>query len=116
MAAATIPGVESASNVNLGTAGNFVILSQSGITNIPTSALTGDVGTSPITGASITGLSCTEVTGTIYTVDAAGPVMPGDRPVLTVSGCRGHCRQRTRMPPGDRWNTLTLELVEKLAG
>ena len=59
--------------VNLGTAGNFVILSKAGITNIPTSAITGDVGTSPITGASIAGLDCAEVTGTIYTVDAAGP-------------------------------------------
>jgi hypothetical protein len=59
--------------VNLGTAGNFVILSKSGITNVPTSVLTGNIGTSPITGAAITGLGCAEVTGTIYTVDAAGP-------------------------------------------
>ena len=59
--------------VSLGTAGNFVILSKSGITNVPTSVVTGDVGASPITGAAITGLTCTEVTGTIYTVDAAGP-------------------------------------------
>ena len=36
-------------------------------------AITGDVGASPITGAAI-GLTCTEVTGTIYTVDAAGPL------------------------------------------
>lgn len=54
-------------------AGRFVILSKSGITNVPTSAITGDVGTSPISGAAITGLGCGEVTGTIYTVDAAGP-------------------------------------------
>ena len=59
--------------VNLGTSGNYVILSKSGITDVPASAVTGDVGTSPITGAAITGLTCTEVTGTIYTVDAAGP-------------------------------------------
>ena len=31
------------------------------------------MGTSPITGAAI-GLTCPEVTGTIYTVDAAGPL------------------------------------------
>jgi hypothetical protein len=70
------PGASQAAGpapVNLGTAGNFVILSKSGITNVPTSAVTGDVGTSPITGAAITGLTCTEVTGTIYTVDATGP-------------------------------------------
>ena len=59
--------------VSLGTAGNFVILAKSGITNVPTSAVTGDVGTSPITGAAIAGLTCIEVIGTIYTVDAAGP-------------------------------------------
>ena len=58
--------------VNLGTAGNFVILTKSGITDVPTSAVTGDVGTSPITGAA-DHLTCTEVTGTIYSVDAAGP-------------------------------------------
>lgn len=58
--------------VNLRSAGSFVILSKSGITNVPTSAITGDIGTSPITGAAI-GLECAEVTGDIYTVDAAGP-------------------------------------------
>jgi hypothetical protein len=59
--------------VRLGLAGKFVILSKSGITNVPTSAITGDIGTSPITGAAITGLGCAQVTGTIYTVNAAGP-------------------------------------------
>jgi hypothetical protein len=59
--------------VNLRTAGNFVILSKSGITDVPKSKITGNIGTSPITGAAITGLTCAEVTGTIYTVDAAGP-------------------------------------------
>lgn len=59
--------------VDLGVAGNFVILSETGITNVPTSAIVGDIGTSPITGAAITSMSCSEVTGTIYTVDAAGP-------------------------------------------
>ncbi|MDP3011752.1 MAG: ice-binding family protein, partial [Candidatus Hydromicrobium sp.] len=41
--------------------------------NVPTSAITGNIGTSPITGAAITGLDCVEVNGTIYTVDATGP-------------------------------------------
>jgi hypothetical protein len=58
--------------VDLKSAGSFVILSKAGITNVPLSAITGDVGTSPITGAAI-GLDCAEVTGTIYTVNAAGP-------------------------------------------
>jgi hypothetical protein len=73
--AAGVPYVHAASPpvVNLGTAGNFAILSESGITDVPLSAITGNVGTSPITGAAITGLTCAEVTGTIFTVDAAGP-------------------------------------------
>ncbi|MCW3090097.1 MAG: hypothetical protein JWP81_1166 [Ferruginibacter sp.] len=59
--------------VNLGVAGNFAILSKSGITDVYKSAVTGDVGASPITGAAIL-LTCTEVTGTIYSVNAAGPL------------------------------------------
>jgi hypothetical protein len=59
--------------VNLGSAGNFTILSESGITDVHASAVVGDVGTSPITGAALL-LTCPEVTGYIYTVDAAGPL------------------------------------------
>jgi hypothetical protein len=66
--------------VNLRSAGSFVILTKSGVTNVPTSAITGDVGASPITGAAI-GLECAEVTGTIYTVDAAGPACRIEDPV-----------------------------------
>jgi len=59
--------------VNLGVAGDFVILSKSGITDVYKSAVTGDIGSSPISGSAIL-LKCAEVTGTIYTVDAAGPL------------------------------------------
>ena len=59
--------------VNLGASGNFVILAESAITNVPASAVTGDVGLSPATGAAI-GLTCAQVTGTIYSVDATGPL------------------------------------------
>lgn len=59
--------------VQLGTAGTFTILSKSGITDVYASAITGDVGTSPITGAALL-LTCGEVTGKIYVVDAAGPL------------------------------------------
>jgi hypothetical protein len=58
--------------VFLGSAGKFVILTKTGITNVPTSAVTGDIGTSPITGAANL-LTCTEVTGKVYSADAAGP-------------------------------------------
>ena len=59
--------------VALGTAGNFEILSKTGITDVYPSVVTGAVGTSPITGAALL-LSCTEVVGNIYTADAAGPL------------------------------------------
>ena len=58
--------------VALGNAGNFVILSKTGVTDVPTSKVTGDVGVSPITGAADL-LPCTEVTGNVFSVDAAGP-------------------------------------------
>ncbi|MBF0632836.1 MAG: DUF3494 domain-containing protein [Magnetococcales bacterium] len=59
--------------VNLGTAGNFAILSKAGITNVYRSSVVGDVGTSPITGAALL-LSCAEVVGKVYTVTEAGPL------------------------------------------
>jgi hypothetical protein len=60
--------------VNLGTAGTFAILSETGVTDVPASVINGNVGSSPITGAAIL-LTCPEVaTGIIYTVDAAGPL------------------------------------------
>jgi Ice-binding-like len=58
--------------VKLGGAGTFAILSKSGITDVYASAIKGDVGTSPITGAALL-LACGEVTGTTYVVDATGP-------------------------------------------
>ncbi len=63
-----------ATSPSLGTADTFAILAGTpNITNVPTSDITGDVGLSPATGAGI-GLTCPEVTGTIYSVDAAGPL------------------------------------------
>jgi hypothetical protein len=63
------------STINLGTAAPFAILA--GTPNITdagnASVINGDVGLSPATGAGI-GLLCSQVTGTIYSVDAAGPL------------------------------------------
>lgn len=58
--------------INLGLAGNFVILSKTGITSVYKSTITGDIGSSPITGAAMV-LSCGEVTGNVFSVDASGP-------------------------------------------
>lgn len=61
--------------VSLGTAESFAILA--GTPNITdagnSSVINGNVGLSPATGAGI-GLTCLQVTGTIYSVDATGPL------------------------------------------
>jgi hypothetical protein len=59
--------------VNLGAAGEFAILAKTGITDVYASAVKGDVGVSPITGAALL-LTCGEVSGKVYTVDPAGPL------------------------------------------
>jgi len=69
----TPPVTGSQKVVDLGVAGNFVILSKSGITDVYKSTITGDIGSSPISGAAIL-VKCTEVSGSIFSVDAAGPL------------------------------------------
>ncbi|PJA52023.1 MAG: hypothetical protein CO167_10795, partial [Candidatus Marinimicrobia bacterium CG_4_9_14_3_um_filter_48_9] len=49
--------------VNLGSTANFAILAGSMVSNVPTSAVTGDIGLSPATGGNITGFGLLEVTG-----------------------------------------------------
>jgi len=66
--------IEAATIVNLGAAEDFVVLGGSGITDTTPSTITGDVGLSPTTGAAIIGLTFGAVTGSIYTVDAFGPI------------------------------------------
>ena len=59
--------------VGLGTAGNFAILAGTpNISNTGSTKVIGNVGLSPATGAGI-GLLLSQVTGTIYSVDAFGP-------------------------------------------
>jgi hypothetical protein len=68
--------------VDLGAAGNFVIVAKSAINNSSTSVVTGDLGLSPAATSYITGLSLTnatgyatsaQVTGKIYAADMAAP-------------------------------------------
>jgi hypothetical protein len=59
--------------LNLGSGADFVILAGSAISNVPASAITGNIGLSPSAGSFITGVSLTQITGTIYTCDATGP-------------------------------------------
>ena len=68
--------------VELGTAGNYVILAKSAINNNPASSFTGDLGLSPMAESFITGFSQTpatgysisdQVNGRIYAADMADP-------------------------------------------
>jgi hypothetical protein len=70
--------------VNLGTAGHYVILAKSGISTVPTAAVTGDLGISPAAATLITGFSLTadstnafstspQVVGKVYAADYAPP-------------------------------------------
>lgn len=77
-------GGGSTAPVNLGAAGTYVVLAKSGIANVPTSAITGNLGVSPIDSTAITGLPLTmdgtnvfsttpQVTGKVYAADYAAP-------------------------------------------
>ena len=74
--------------VDLGTADDYVILAKTGISTVPTSAVTGDLGVSPAAASYITGFSLTadstnafstspQVTGRVYAADYASPT-PSD--------------------------------------
>jgi hypothetical protein len=70
--------------VDLGAAGDYVILAKSGISTVPAAAITGDLGVSPAAASYITGFSLTadaskafstspQVTGKVYAADYAKP-------------------------------------------
>jgi hypothetical protein len=78
--------------VNLKTAANYVILAKTGITNVPTSDITGNLGVSPISYTAITGFALTptvpdaatvfstsaQVTGKVYAADYLGGTTASD--------------------------------------
>ncbi len=77
-------GAGSTVPVNLGTAANYVILAKSGISSVPTSAVTGDLGVSPAAATYITGFSLapdstkvfstsSQVTGHVFASDYMPP-------------------------------------------
>lgn len=74
--------------VNLGSTAKFAVLSGSLISNVPGSAITGDVGLSPSAGSKITGFGANEITGTVYTVDQTGPAgsVPAASDLTTAKG------------------------------
>lgn len=79
--------------VDLGLAGNCVILAKTGVTNSPTSVITGNIGVSPATLGSITGFEETLSVDGTYATSAQIPEgkifaadMDGDTPDLLHTG------------------------------
>jgi hypothetical protein len=79
-----VAGAHGPAPVALGSAGTYLILAKSGISNVPTSALTGDIGLSPAAASFITGFTLNlpaggaastsaQVTGNVYASDYATP-------------------------------------------
>lgn len=64
--------------VSLGSAGNYVILAKTTITNVPTSAITGDLGLSPAATSFVTGLSLTNFTGYAKAAQVTGKIFAAD--------------------------------------
>jgi hypothetical protein len=78
------PKVGTTGAVNLGTAGDYAILTKTGISTVPNSVITGNIGVSPIDSTAITGFSLTvdatnefsgstQVTGKVFAADYASP-------------------------------------------
>lgn len=79
-----VAGAHGPAPVVLGGAGTYVILAKSAVSNVPTSAITGNVGLSPAAASFITGFALTlpaggaaatsaQVTGNVYASDYAAP-------------------------------------------
>jgi hypothetical protein len=64
--------------VLLGTAGNYVILAQTAVSTVPTSAITGDVAISPAAASYITGFGLTAATGYATAPQVVGKVYAAD--------------------------------------
>jgi hypothetical protein len=71
-----------ASSVQLGTATPFAVLAGTAVTDVPTSAITGNVGLSPAAGSNYAGLTQAEVTGSIYSTNGTGPAGSINDPAL----------------------------------
>jgi hypothetical protein len=69
---------ESIEAVDLGAAGNYVILAKTAINNSGTSALSGDLGLSPAATSYITGLALTDYTGYATSAQVTGQVFAAD--------------------------------------
>jgi hypothetical protein len=72
-----------ATTIDYGAASTFSVLAGTGISSTGGTSIGGNVGVSPAAGTSITGLTPSQVGGTIYAVDASGPAgVAGNNPGL----------------------------------
>jgi hypothetical protein len=82
--AALVNAATAMETVNLGTAGNYAILTKTGISTVPDSLVTGDIAVSPIAATAITGFdlvtdiegefsTATQFTGKAYAADYSTP-------------------------------------------
>jgi hypothetical protein len=121
--------------VSLGAAGNFTILAKSGISSVPASVITGDIGVSPIAATAITGFSLkanatnvystsTQVTGKVYAANYASPTPSKlttavDNMVTAYNDAAGRAANYTNLYAGDisrrtltpgvyKWNTAVV--------
>lgn len=69
---------ESVEEVDLGSAGNYVVLAKTAVNNSGTSAITGDIGLSPAATTYITGLALTDFTGYAASAQVTGQVFAAD--------------------------------------
>ncbi|HEY3253078.1 MAG TPA: ice-binding family protein [Polyangiaceae bacterium] len=69
--------------VGLGTSGNFAVLAQSTVTNVPTSAITGNLGLSPAAASYITGFTPTKVGAYWTSAQVVGGIFAADNDAPT---------------------------------
>jgi hypothetical protein len=121
-----------AASVKLRTAGNFLILTKTGVTSVPPAVIMGNIGVSPITATAITGLALTmdptnvfstsqQVTGKTFAADYASPTpanlttavgdmdlaftdAAGRAPTVTELGA-GNIGGKTLVPGVYKWGT-----------
>ncbi len=103
--------------VDLGAAGSFAILAESGISNVPSSAVSGDLGISPAAATFITGFflsadasnefsTASQVTGKVYAADYSAPTSSNltaaiDDMVLAYTDAAGRAPDVTELGEGN---------------
>lgn len=108
----TTTAADKTTTIYLGEAGNFVVLSKSGISSVPHSVLTGDIGVSPIALTAVTGFAVTQdastdfatstqVNGKIYAADLAPARMT--QAITDMEAAYDDAASRTPDPVADSW-------------